>query len=279
MKPVQPILVADLFPGLHAELIALLRGLSPEDWSRPTVAGAWVVQDVAAHLLDVMLRRLSFQRDGAWLPPPERPLAGYNDVLALLNRLNAEWVAVARRFSPRVLTDLLELAGRQLAEQMATLDPFAPAIFSVAWAGEETSLLWFDIARELTEHWHHQQQIRDAVGAPPLTARQWLHPVLDTFLRALPHAYREVKAVNGTRVAFEIQGEAGGEWTLMREGPAWVLYSGAPEEADCRVVMHQDTAWRRMTKGLTAEQALSRTEIAGDRSLGEPVAGMLSVMA
>jgi uncharacterized protein (TIGR03083 family) len=278
MKPVQPILVADLFPGLHAELIALLRGLSPDDWSRPTVAGAWTVQDVAAHLLDVTLRRLSFQRDGAWLPPPERPIVGYGDILALLNRLNAEWVAVARRFSPRVLTDLLDLAGRQLGDLMATLDPFAPALFSVAWAGEETSLLWFDIARELTEHWHHQQQIRDAVEAPPLTARQWLHPVLDTFLRALPHAYREVEAPEGSRVVFEIRGEAGGEWTLVREGTGWSLFAGAPEQPDCRVVMDQDTAWRRMTKGLTAEQALARIEITGDRSLGEPVAGMLSVM-
>ncbi len=279
MEPVQPILVADLFPGLHAELISLLRGLSPDDWSRPTVAGAWTVRDVAAHLLDVTLRRLSMERDGARRPPPERPLEGYDDLLALLNRLNAEWVAVARRFSPRVLTDLLELAGRQLGEQMATLDPFAPATFSVAWAGEETSLLWFDIARELTEHWHHQQQIRDAVGVPPLTARRWLHPVLDTFLRALPHAYRDVEAAEGTRVVFEIQGEAGGEWTLARKGASWVLYTGAPEEAGCRVVMDQDTAWRRMTKGLTAEQALARIEITGDRLLGEPVSVMISVMA
>ena len=279
MEPVQPILVADLFPGLHAELISLLRGLSPEDWRRPTVAGAWTVQDVAAHLLDVQLRRLSAQRDGARLPPPEPPLAGYDDLVAFLNRLNAEWVAAARRLSGRVLTDWLDLAGRQLADFMAALDPFAPAPISVAWAGEETSLVWFDMAREYTEHWHHQQQIRDAVGAPPLTSRQWLHPVLDTFLRALPHAYREVEAAEGTRVVFEITGEAGGEWTLVKERPAWTLYSGDPTEAGCRVRMDQDTAWRRLTKGLSPEQALARMEIAGDRALGEPVARMLSVMA
>jgi len=279
MEPVQPILVADLFPGLHTELIALLRSLAPADWSRPTVAGAWTVQDVAAHLLDVQLRRLSFQRDGARLPPPDSPFAGYADIVAFLNRLNAEWVAVARRFSPRVLTDWLDLAGRQLAEFMATLDPFAPAMFSVSWAGEETSLQWFDVAREYTELWHHQQQIRDAVEAPPLTARKWLHPVLDTFLRALPHTYREVEAADGTCVAVEIAGEAGGEWTLVRKAPAWSLHAGASRQADCRVVMDQDTAWRRMTKGLTTEQALARLEIAGDRALGEPVAKMLSVMA
>ncbi|MBW8879372.1 MAG: maleylpyruvate isomerase family mycothiol-dependent enzyme [Acidobacteria bacterium] len=279
MEPVQPILVAGLFPGLHAELISLLRSLSPEDWRRPTVAGAWTVQDVTAHLLDVQLRRLSAQRDGARLPPPDPPLAGYDDIVALINRLNAEWVAAARRLSPRVLTDLLDLAGRQWAELMATLDPFAPAPISVAWAGEETSLVWFDMARELTEHWHHQQQIRDAVGAPPLTSRQWLHPVLDTFLRALPHAYREVGADEGTRIVFEVKGDAGGDWTLVREGAAWTLYSGDSTEADCRVRLDQDTAWRRLTKGLTAGEALARMEITGNRALGEPLAKMLSVMA
>ena len=103
--------------------------------------------------------------------------------------------------------------------------------------------------------------------------------MLDTFLRALPHAYREVNAAEGTRVVFEVRGEAGGEWTLVREAAGWSLFAGAAEKPDCRVVMDQDTAWRRMTKGLTAEQALARIEIAGDRSLGEPVAGMLSVMA
>lgn len=169
MKPVQPILLAHLFPGLHAELIALLRGLAPDDWSRPTAAGSWTVKDVTAHLLDVQLRQLSCKRDGAMPPPPDPPIAGYADLVAFLNRLNAEWVTAARRLSPRVLTDLLELAGGQMAESQAGLDPFAPALFAVAWAGEEESLTWFDMAREHTELWHHQQQIRDAVGAPPLS--------------------------------------------------------------------------------------------------------------
>src|SRR5213082_3892646 len=48
-----------LFAPLHAELMSLLRGLSAEDWEKPTVAKAWRVRDVAAHLLDTQLRRLS----------------------------------------------------------------------------------------------------------------------------------------------------------------------------------------------------------------------------
>jgi hypothetical protein len=47
-----------------------------------------------------------------------------------------------------------------------SLDPLAPAAFAVSWAGEETSSNWFDTARELTERWHHQQQIRLATIGP-----------------------------------------------------------------------------------------------------------------
>ena len=57
MKPLQPILTAHLFGPLNDELIALLLGLSPEEWNAPTVAGAWTVKVVAAHLLDTTLRR------------------------------------------------------------------------------------------------------------------------------------------------------------------------------------------------------------------------------
>ena len=64
VEPLTPIYTAELFSPLHQELLALLRGLTPADWERPTVAGSWRVRDVAAHLLDVSLRKLSFQRDG-----------------------------------------------------------------------------------------------------------------------------------------------------------------------------------------------------------------------
>ena len=47
-----------------------------------------------------------------------------------------------------------------------TLPSHGRAIFSVAWAGESESENWFDVARDYTERWHHQQQIRDAVGRP-----------------------------------------------------------------------------------------------------------------
>jgi uncharacterized protein (TIGR03083 family) len=278
LKEAGRIEVVELFPELDAQLIPLLRGLSEEDWARPAV-GAWTVKDVAAHLLDTAIRRLAFDRDRLPLVPPDEPIEGYGDLVAFLNDLNHVWVRAMRRMSPRLLTDFLEKTGAELSEHLAGLDPSSPALFSVAWAGEETSESWFDVAREYTERWHHQQQIREAVGAPGLTSRRLMHPVLDAFLRGLPHAYRSVEAEEGAAVAVEITGEAGGEWALVREGGRWRLYEGTPEGPKARVRMNQDTAWRRMTKGITQEQAAERSEVTGDRRLGEPVFGMLSVMA
>jgi len=279
IKPVEPIFVAELFCQVHGELLSLLRSLSDDDWSKPTAARQWVVKDIAAHLLDGDIRRLSYQRDKAPMVPPESPIESYRDLVAFLNQLNADWVKAAQRISPRLLIEFLEVTGSQVCELFKSLDLFAPALFGVAWAGEQESQNWFDIAREYTEKWHHQQQIRDAVGAPALTSRKWLFPVLDTFLRGLPHTYRDTKADEGASVSFIIAGEAGGVWTLKREDGAWKLYAGEGADSVCEVRTDQDTAWRLLTKGLSQEAAAARIEIIGDNRLGKPILGMLAVMA
>src|SRR3954471_22199035 len=85
--PVVPVFLADLFPALHAELMALLRGLQPEDWARPTSCALWSVRDIVAHLLDTALRRLSFGRD-RHIAAPDRTISKYPDLVAYLNALN-----------------------------------------------------------------------------------------------------------------------------------------------------------------------------------------------
>ena len=277
LRPVEPIHLADRFAPLDAELIALLRRLGPDDWGRPTACALWTVKDIAAHLLDTQLRRLSAQRDGM-ATVPDRPIRGYADLVQHLDRLNAEWVTAARRISPPLLIDLLEHTGRQLSELIAGLDPGAPAIFPVAWAGEEESANWFDAGREYTERWLHQQQIRDAVAAPGLTSREWMHPVLDLFLRALPHRYRDVAAEPETDLHVAIEGEAGGDWTLRRDAAAWRLHTGASRTPAARVRMGQDTAWRLFSKGLAPSAARERMTIEGDQTLAAGVLGALAIM-
>ncbi|MDQ3223076.1 MAG: maleylpyruvate isomerase N-terminal domain-containing protein, partial [Gemmatimonadota bacterium] len=136
--------------GLHAELMALLRGLAPADWSRPTACALWSVKDITAHLLDTTLRRLSFGRDGLETAP-DTAISGYSDLVAYLNRLNAEWTTATRRLSPPVLIDLLDFTSGQVHAFFQSLDPHSPARFPVSWAGEDVSPNWFDIGREYTE--------------------------------------------------------------------------------------------------------------------------------
>jgi len=149
-----PILTAHLLPKIERLLVELLRSLCPADWELQTVAPLWKVKDVAAHLLDTQLRKLSIVRDG-YVPEGRAPGSPAN-LVAFIDELNRQGVQIYRRLSPPVLISLMEEASRQSAEYHQSLDPFAPAAFAVSWAGETTSPNWFDTAREFTERWHHQ---------------------------------------------------------------------------------------------------------------------------
>lgn len=257
----------------------VLRTLAPEDWQRQTRAPQWRVADVVAHLADTAMRRLSSARDGHPMVAPERPIASGDDLLAFIDALNADWVRASRRISPRLAVELLDVAGRQLADFLEGADIDAPAQIAVSWAGEAQSAAWFDIAREYTERWHHHQQIAEAVGAPLLVGRRWLFPVLDTSMRALPHAYREISAPPAAAITFEITGDAGGHWTLVREPETWRLFSGALPHAASHVRVDQDTAWRMFFKQRTRDEVLAAMHVGGRRELAQPFAGVLAVIA
>ncbi len=276
MQPVEPIDTVALFPPLSRELLTLLASLAPADWARPTACAGWSVKDVAAHLLGGNLGRL-WRRDER--SHDAKPSLDYVELVALINRSNAEWVQAARRISPEILIAFLDLTDRRLYDHLASLPPDDPAPIAVAWAGDDPAPNWFDIAREYTEKWLHQQHIREAVGAPLLAGREWLRPVLDTFLRGLPRAYRAVSAEDGVGVGVEITGEAGGAWTLRREGGRWRLYAGGDPGATCRVTLDADTAWRLFTKALAPEEARRRAQIEGDARLGAPALGLTAIMA
>jgi uncharacterized protein (TIGR03083 family) len=272
-----PILCAHLLRRVDEKLIELLRSLTPSDWDTQTVAPRWRVRDVAAHLLDTVLRKLSMVRDSWFVEAVE--IQSPKDVVTLVNRLNAEGVTVFRRLSPPVLIAAMEMACEQSARFHESLDPFAPAAFAVTWAGEATSLNWFDTARELTERWHHQQQIRLATNHPGTMTPELYHPVLDCFLRGLPHLYRDVDAPTGTALLLEISGECGGQWFLSRQSARWQLVGQAPAAFAVRVTIPQEIAWRVFTKGVDRESAKAQIRIEGDRNLGDKVLELTAIVA
>src|SRR5258708_80920 len=277
IEPLKPILTAHLFPKLDGMLIDLLRSLAPEDWEKQTVSPMWKVKDVAAHLLDTPLRGVSIGRDGYVAESPGINSAA--DLAAFINRLNQEGVNVYRRLSPAVLITLMEVAAKLLAELHASRDPGAMAPFGVSWAGEEKSANWFDTAREFTERWHHQQQIRLAVDKPGIMTRELYYPVLDCFLRALPFTYRSVSAKPGTYAQIIVSGECGGSWYLYREEETWQLLEKPFCAKASETNIPQEIAWRIFTKGIDRESALRQVKVTGDRALGLHVLGMVSIVA
>jgi uncharacterized protein (TIGR03083 family) len=271
-----PILCSHLLRRVDERLIDLLSSLTPSEWDLKTIVPLWRVRDVAAHLLDTILRKLSMVRDSCYVEAVS--IRSPEDVITLVNRLNREGVTVYRRLSPKVLIGMMKEACEQSACFHESLDPFLPAAFAVSWAGEESSLNWFDTARELTERWHHQQQIRLATNRPGIMTPELYHPVLDCFMRALPHVYRGVDTPLGTLLLLEISGECGGQWFLSKESAGWHFVKPTDREWASRVSIPQELAWRVFTKGIDRDSARSQIEVKGDRDLGEKVLQLTAIV-
>ena len=207
------------------------------------------------------------------------------DLLAFINAQNEAWVAAARRLGPRVIVGLLEWSGRETQAYFESLDPLAPAAIGVSWAGESQSANWFDLAREYTERWHHQAQIREAAGAPMLYESDLFAPLIDTFVRALPHTFRGADAPERTHVAVAVTFPGVGaraaplRYALVREAGGWGLYQPLDAAAAAAVTIDGDVAWRLFTKGIPRAEAMARSALEGDRRLAERVFDTVSIIA
>jgi uncharacterized protein (TIGR03083 family) len=275
-EPLQPIFTAHLFPKLEVKLIELLRSLAPEDWEKQTLAPKWKVKDVAAHLLDTQVRKLAAARHG-YKPENSKKLSP-EKLVTLINSLNAEGVRQYSQLKPDDLISKMKIASQESAEYHQALDPFGTAMFPVSWAGEDQSTNWFDTAREFTERWHHQQQIRIAVNKPGIMTREFYFPVLDCFMRALAHSYRNVSAKSEALAQFNVSGECGGSWFLFHDGGAWTLIASPAGEKISEVTIPQEIAWRIFTKGIVPEEARTYAQVTGDQAVGLHILKMISIV-
>jgi hypothetical protein len=185
-------------------------------------------------------------------------------------------VEASRQIPPTLLPDLLLASGRRLDDSLADVDMEAQGV-PVAWIGSGPPPIWVDVAREYTDRWVHHQQIRDAVGLPGLKGREWMHPVLQTFMLALPRAYEGVPALDGTTVRIVVSGPSGGRWSLRRDGPRWRLVeTSASASAELR--LPEDLAWRLFVRMVSPADAIPRIERRGSRELTEPACRAVAVM-
>lgn len=279
MNPLPRVEVVPLFPDERAALLKLLRSLTPEQWASPTVCAGWSVKDVASHLIADDVGRLGWQRDGHSATRFESAsLETFEaDLRVFINRQNESWVEATRRLSPRIVIDLLEWTGRETQTLFESLKPNAMGL-AVSWAGESESQNWFDLAREYTERWQHQAQIREAVGAPMLYEPRLFGPVIATIVRGVPHKMRSIEAPQGTHVRIVVK-EPNSAVSIVREGGAWVLQQPVPAKADATVEMDGDTAWRVFMKNISLDEARGRATVIGDEALADRVLQTVSLVA
>jgi len=271
-----PITVAHLFPEIDALLIELLQSLTEAEWQKPTVAKQWCVKDVAAHLLDGNLRTLSIQRDKFFGENPGN-IDAYQDLVAWLNTLNASWVKASKRLSPQVLVLLLQTTGPLVSSYYASLPPKAIAIFPVAWAGETQSKNWLHVAREYTEKFIHQQQIRAAVGKQALINEQYFVPFVQIIMQALPAAFSHVSAALRTTIQINIT-PVGGTYFLVKQPQGWQLIADAKEQPITTLTIDSNIAWQLFSGSMTAEVAKPQIKIDGFASLADIVLSMRAFM-
>ncbi len=192
------------------------------------------------HLLDDDLGCLSRGRDGD-LSELLSTDGDYRDFVRALDAKNDRWVVAADGLSRRMVLDLLRWSGHQVDEYYASLDLAVPS--GVIWASKGSVPRWFDMCRDLTERWVHQQHIRDAIGKPGEHHR-FLPDVLATFVWAFPNQYR-VDAPAGATVQIGLG--AGGVWHLVHSHDRWKLERGPASNPTASIDTHESVAWRQLT--------------------------------
>lgn len=216
-------------------------------------------------------------RDGYFGEKAE--LQNHEDLVGFLNGLNADWVKAMKRLSPKMLILFHKATGKLFCDYYASLDPFEKSVFSVAWAGEKESKNWLHIAREYTEKWLHQQQIRDAVNKPALMTKELFFPFINTYMIALPYTYRNTEAEEGTVVQLTVSGDIGGSWFVEGKKDQWQLNNINTVKPLAEVIIDPDTSWKLFSRSIRPHEVKDKVVINGDRQLGLIALQMVSVMA
>ncbi len=135
------------------------------------------------------------------------------------------------------------------------------------------------IAREYTEKWLHQQQIRDAVNKPALMTPEFFYPSINIFMFALPYTYRNIKAEEGNIIQITISSSIGGNWFIKMKNGQWQRVNENDKDPVSKIIIEPDTAWKLFSKSLRSHQVKDKIIIEGNQQLGEIVLNMVSVMA
>jgi uncharacterized protein (TIGR03083 family) len=258
----------DVTPALapeRATFLELLRGLTAEDWERPTECPEWTVKGLVLHVLGDDLSLLSRQRDasldGLTIYAIDHPGVTFR---ALLDGFNEQWVRAATFLSVDLVLELLRLVGewsdsfyREVGLETVAREPVG------LFAQSEPSPYWQVIAREYVERFVHQSQVRRAVGAPELDGE-----LVTWAARVTAHLFAawlvEFPSPVGTTIGMEVEGA--GRWTVLRDDGGWRAEDGG-DGADALVTVPRAVAVPALSRGVALDELWDQLAITGDSEL------------
>jgi uncharacterized protein (TIGR03084 family) len=229
---------ADVYTDLAAEqdqLAAMLAGLAPGDWAKPSAAAGWSVADVVLHLAqteELVVATVSGRTEGF-----EREPGGPS-----IDELAEQAVAAERAAAADTV-----LGRWQAAQQaaLAALRGCAPDR-RLPWAAAPLSPKTLATTR-LAEHWAHALDIATALGvAYPDTAR--LRHIAWLAMRTLPYAFALTGRQQAPPVRSELTAPDGELWRFGPDGAPAVI--SGPAGAFCRVAAQRLAPGQ---SGLTAQ--------------------------
>jgi hypothetical protein len=252
---------------IDEKMLEIMQNTSILEWNKPTIFKEWKVKDVVSHMVDTMIRKLSMQRDGYFDESLNIEIKCNADLIRFVTRLADEWTIATKRIIPKMLIELFDSIKDEYYSYISSLDPNSKALFSVSWAGEDTSKVWFDNARDYTEHWVHQQQIREALNVPGLLDKRYLYPFNDILIRALPVTFLSVNKQYGFSINISILGNAKENYCLLKAENGWNLYRGSSSSPNTAIKVKDTILWRIFTSNINKDKI--DIDISGDKSIVE----------
>ena len=98
--------------------------------------------------------------------------------------------------------------------------------------------------------------------APVLSSPEFLDPLLDTLMRALPKTYESLHAEDGTTVVVVLNdGNRSLSWSLVTDvGRGWTVYPGMRSSIPtAQVILRADTFWILATGNVPRQQAVEQS--------------------
>jgi hypothetical protein len=255
------------YKGLLDKLISFLKTLSLKDWNRSTILPEWKVADIAVHLLSGCIRKCSsvmnYQSGIKKYSEPQT----YSSIVKMINENNEKWVNILRDLNRELIIELLNENYSRLILKFSKLDPEDESVHSVAWAGEDISKNWFDTAREYTELWHHQMQIREAFNDFEILDDYYYYKVIKTFFAALPNHFKKLNREVSYNLLIKIKDMKNGEWILVKNTEGLVVSNEPENYADNFVIIEKNDAWKIFTKAVTYDTAKSLVNYSGKEDI------------